>query len=70
MLMMRDGCIVDTIELKTQAPDAVEQDWLVRRLAQVGADELAAEFVLSGAAPTVARLAVEALNHRVNGGRD
>lgn len=61
MLMMRDGRIADTVDLRAAAPDSGERAWLVARLAQVGADELTAELVLSGASPTIARLAVEAL---------
>ena len=61
MLLMREGRIVETVALRGAAPDADARAWLARRLAQVGGDELAAELVLSGASPTVARLAVEAL---------
>jgi molybdate transport system ATP-binding protein len=61
MLTLRGGRIVDAADLKAAAPDAGERAWLARRLAEVGPDELAAELVLSGASPTVARLAVEAL---------
>ena len=67
MLMMRDGRIAETVDLAA-APDPSERAWLADRLAQVGADELAAEFVLSGASPTVARLAVEALRRADDGG--
>jgi molybdate transport system ATP-binding protein len=61
MLTLRDGRIVEAADLRAAAPDAGERAWLARRLAEVGPDELAAELVLSGASPTVARLAVEAL---------
>jgi molybdate transport system ATP-binding protein len=61
MLMMRDGRIADTVDLRAAAPDPGERAWLAERLARVGAEELTAEFVLSGASPTIARLAVEAL---------
>ena len=60
MLMMREGKISETVDL-TASPDPGERAWLAARLAQVGAEALAAEIVLSGASPTVARLAVEAL---------
>lgn len=62
MLMMREGRIVETVDLAA-APDPNERAWLAARLARVGVEELAAEFVLSGASPTVARLAVEALRN-------
>jgi molybdate transport system ATP-binding protein len=61
MLLMREGRIADTVDLRAAAPDPGERAWLAGRLAQVGPEELAAEFVLGGASPTIARLAVEAL---------
>jgi molybdate transport system ATP-binding protein len=61
MLLMREGRIADTVDLRAAAPDPGERAWLAERLAQVGPEELAAEFVLGGASPTIARLAVEAL---------
>lgn len=61
MLMMRGGRIAESVDLRSAAPDPGERAWLARRLAQVGAEELVAEFVLSGASPTVARLAVDGL---------
>lgn len=66
MLLMREGRIAETVDLAA-APDPGERAWLAQRLGQVGGDELAAEFVLSGASPTVARLAVEALRLGVPG---
>jgi molybdate transport system ATP-binding protein len=63
MLLMREGRIADTVDLRAAAPDPGERAWLAGRLAQVGPEELAAEFVLSGASPTIARLAVEALRN-------
>jgi len=64
MLMMRDGRIADAVDLRAAAPAPGERAWLAERLALVGPEELAAEFVLSGASPTIARLAVEALHAR------
>ncbi|WP_293899814.1 molybdenum ABC transporter ATP-binding protein [Phenylobacterium sp.] len=69
MLLMRAGRIAETVDLAA-APDPGERTWLAARLEQVGADELAAEFVLSGASPTVARLAVEALSGGSTPGRN
>jgi molybdate transport system ATP-binding protein len=62
MLMLRGGRIVQSAALKAPAADLGEEDWLARRLAEVGRDELVAELVLSGASPTVARLAVRSLD--------
>jgi molybdate transport system ATP-binding protein len=65
MLLLRDGRIAERGDLRAgTVPDALERDWLIRRLAQVGAEELVAEFVLSGASSTLARLAVEGLARR------
>jgi molybdate transport system ATP-binding protein len=63
MLLMREGRIGDAVELRAAAPDPGERAWLAGRLAQVGPDELAAELVLSGASPSIARLAIEALRN-------
>jgi hypothetical protein len=63
MLLMREGRIADAVDLRAAAPDPGERAWLAGRLAQVGPEELAAEFVLSGASPTIARLAVQALKN-------
>ena len=63
MLLMKDGRIADTVELRAGAPDPGERAWLAARLKQVGPEELTAELVLSGASPTIARLAVEALTN-------
>lgn len=62
MLLIRDGRIAETVALRAGPPDPGERTWLAARLAEVGPEELAAEFVLSGASPTIARLAVEALS--------
>jgi len=63
MLLMREGRIADAVDLRAAAPDPGERAWLAGRLAQVGPEELTAEFVLSGASPTIARLAVQALRN-------
>lgn len=62
MLILRGGRIADAADLRrAAAPDPGERAWLAQRLQDVGPEELTAELVLSGASPTVARLAVEAL---------
>ena len=62
MLLMQAGRIVQTVELRVEAPsDATEEAWLAKRLGSVGPDELIAEIVLSGASQAVARLAVAGL---------
>jgi molybdate transport system ATP-binding protein len=66
ILLMRDGRLVEAAERpEPHASEAGERRWLLERLQRLGADELAAELVLGGTPPTVARLAVEALR---NGG--
>ena len=62
MLLMQAGRIVETVELRGEAPsDATEEAWLAERLASVGPEELVAEIVLSGVSRAVARLAVAGL---------
>ncbi len=63
MLIMREGRIAETVNAAAASAPA-ELDWLGDRLGEVGAEELAAEFVLSGTSPTIARLAVESLAAR------
>jgi len=62
ILLMRDGRLADAAG--QAAPSTGEWDerrWLRERLERLGADELAAELVLGGTPPMVARLAIEAL---------
>lgn len=61
MLRMSEGKIVEAVELRATDHDNGERTWLERRYAEVGGEALAAEFVLSGASPAIAGLAVEAI---------
>ena len=62
MLLIQEGRIVQTVDLRAQAPtDTSEQAWLARRLDSVGAQELTAEIMLGGVSQTLARLAVAGL---------
>lgn len=62
ILLMRDGRLADAAgQVAASAVNGDERRWLRARLERLGADELAAELVLGGTPPMVARLAIEAL---------
>lgn len=59
LLPIQAGVISEAVELRGDF--AGDRTWLFRRLEEIGAAALTREFILGGAAPEVAALAVEAL---------